>query len=144
MSEQKSPETQMLRGALVPTLIVGLIAMAVSTFFVGLPGFLGALIAQFVVIIYFAIHIGVSRIARNLEPMSTMALAVFSYFAKLLFLGVFLYFLSAYASRESINGTSFGATAIALTFAWLGGEIASFTKLRLHLPLPTTAPGQKE
>ncbi|CAN2218497.1 hypothetical protein MCEMRE193_01172 [Candidatus Nanopelagicaceae bacterium] len=140
MSEQKSAETLMLRGALVPSFIVGVIAIGFSTFFVGLSGFLGALIAQFVVIIYFAIHIGVSRIARNLDPMSTMALAVFSYFAKLLFLGVFLYLLSAFTSRESINRTSFGATAIGLTFAWLGGEIASYMKLRIHLPLPEIKP----
>ena len=128
----------MLRGALVPSLIVGIIAIGLSTFILGLSGFLGALIAQFVVIIYFAIHIGVSRISRNLDPISTMALAVFSYFTKLLFLGVFLYLLSALTSRESINRTSFGATAIALTFAWLGGEIASYMKLRIHLPLPTS------
>ena len=136
MSDQKSSESLMLRGALVPSFIVGIVAIGLSTFIVGLPGFLGALIAQFVVIIYFAIHIGVSRIARNLDPMSTMALVVFSYFAKLLFLGVFLYLLSAFTSRETINRTSFGATAIALTFAWLGGEIASYVKLRIHLPLP--------
>ena len=136
MSKEKSTETVMLRGAIVPSFIVGIIAIGFSTFFVGLSGFLGALIAQFVVIIYFAIHIGVSRIARNLDPMSTMALAIFSYFAKLLFLGVFLYFLSAFTSRETINRTSFGVTAIALTFAWLGGEIASYMKLRIHLPLP--------
>jgi fructose-specific phosphotransferase system IIC component len=136
MSDQKSSESLMLRGALVPSFIVGIIAIGLCTFTVGMPGFLGALIAQFVVIIYFAIHIGVSRIARNLDPMSTMALAVFSYFAKLLFLGVFLYLLSAFTSRDTINRTSFGATAIALTFAWLGGEIASYMKLRIHLPLP--------
>ena len=126
----------MLRGALVPSFIVGIIAIIVSTICTGFSGFLGALIAQCVVIIYFAIHIGVSRIARNLDPMSTMALAVFSYFTKLLFLGLFLYLLSAFTSRETINRTSFGATAIALTFAWLGGEIASYMKLRIHLPLP--------
>ena len=138
MSKEKSNESLMLRGALVPSLIVGIIAIGLSTFILGLSGFLGALIAQFVVIIYFAIHIGVSRISRNLDPISTMALAVFSYFTKLLFLGVFLYLLSALTSRESINRTSFGATAIALTFAWLGGEIASYMKLRIHLPLPTS------
>lgn len=136
MSDQKSSESIMLRGALIPSFIVGVIAIIICTIFAGLSGFLGALIAQFVVIIYFAIHIGVSRIARNLDPMSTMALAVFSYFAKLLFLGVFLYLLSAFTSRETINRTSFGATAITLTFAWLGGEIASYMKLRIHLPLP--------
>jgi fructose-specific phosphotransferase system IIC component len=136
MSKEQSSESLMLRGALVPSFIVGIIAIGFSTFFVGFSGFLGALIAQCVVIIYFAIHIGVSRIARNLDPMNTMALAVFSYFAKLLFLGVFLYLLSTFTSRETINRTSFGAAAIALTFAWLGGEIASYMKLRIHLPLP--------
>jgi len=136
MSDQKSSESIMLRGALIPSFIVGVIAIIICSIFAGFSGFLGALIAQFVVIIYFAIHIGVSRIARNLDPMSTMALAVFSYFAKLLFLGVFLYLLSAFTSRETINRTSFGATAITLTFAWLGGEIASYMKLRIHLPLP--------
>jgi len=136
MSDQKSSESIMLRGALIPSFIVGVVAIIICTIFAGFWGFLGALIAQFVVIIYFAIHIGVSRIARNLDPMSTMALAVFSYFAKLLFLGVFLYLLSAFTSRETINRTSFGATAITLTFAWLGGEIASYMKLRIHLPLP--------
>jgi fructose-specific phosphotransferase system IIC component len=138
MSEQKSSESIMLRGALIPSFIVGFIAIGLSAFIVGLPGFLGALIAQFVVIIYFAIHIGISRVARNLDPMSTMALAVFSYFAKLLFLGVFLYLLSTFTSRQTINRISFGATAIALTFAWLGGEIASYMKLRIHLPLPNS------
>jgi fructose-specific phosphotransferase system IIC component len=136
MSKEQSSESLMLRGALVPSFIVGIIAIIVSTICTGFSGFLGALIAQCVVIIYFAIHIGVSRIARNLDPMSTMALAVFSYFTKLLFLGLFLYLLSAFTSRETINRTSFGATAIALTFAWLGGEIASYMKLRIHLPLP--------
>jgi hypothetical protein len=31
---------------------------------------------------------------------------------------------------------AFGLTAIALTFAWLGGEIRAYLKLKLHLPLP--------
>lgn len=126
----------MLRGALVPTLVVGVLAIAISTIFVGLPGFLGALLAQFVVIIYFIVHLGVSRISRNLDPMSTMALAMFSYFTKLLFVGVFLFLVSTFTAIETINRTSFGVTAIVLTLAWLGGEIASYTKLRIHLPLP--------
>ena len=63
-------------------------------------------------------------------------MAMFSYFTKLLLVGVFLYVLSAFTSRETINRTSFGVTAIVLTLTWLGGEIASYTKLRIHLPLP--------
>jgi ATP synthase protein I len=138
MSDQKSSESIMLRGALIPAFVVGVIAIIISSIFAGLSGFYGALTAQFVVIIYFIVHLGVSRITRNADPMSTMALAMFSYFTKLLLVGVFLYVLSTFTSRDAIHRTSFGVTAIVLTLAWLGGEIASYTKLRIHLPLPDT------
>ena len=135
-SHLKSDEVQLLRGALRPALLVGLIAIVISTLVQGLSGFIGALLAQAVVLIYFLVHIFVSKISRNLDPISTMALAMFSYFAKFLLLGAFLWALTRYTARSSIDRTSFGATAIALTFAWLGGEIASYLKLKTHLPLP--------
>jgi len=136
MTNQASNESQLLRGALVPTFIVGVIAIGIFTFVKGLSGLYGALLAQAVVLIYFLVHIFISKISRNLDPMSTMALAMFSYFAKFLLLGAFLWALTTYTSRTSIDRTSFGVSAIALTFAWLGGEIASYLKLKTHLPLP--------
>ena len=126
----------MLKGALTPTLIVVLIALIAATVLRGQSGLIGALLAQTVVLIYFIVHILISRISRNLDPMSTMALALFSYFAKFLLLGAFLWALTKYTSRDTIDRASFGASAIALTFAWLGGEIASYLKLKVHLPLP--------
>jgi ATP synthase protein I len=136
MSNQKSNETLLLKGALTPTLIIGLIALVAFTAIQGRAGLYGSLLAQIVVLIYFIVHIFISRISRNLDPMSTMALALFSYFAKFLLLGAFLWLLTQYTSRQSIDRTSFGVSAIALTFAWLGGEIASYLKLKTHLPLP--------
>ena len=133
---EKSNESQLLRGAFLPTLIVGLVAIAISAFIQGLSGFWGALLAQFVVVIFFVIHIAVSRLTRNLDPISTMAMALFSYFAKLFRLGLLLWAISKFTERETINRTAFGITAVALTIAWLWGEIASYMKLRLHLPLP--------
>jgi hypothetical protein len=104
----------------------------------GISGFWGALLAQFVVIIFFVIHIAVSRMTRNLDPISTMAMALFSYFAKLFALGILLWAISKYTDRATINRIAFGVSAVALTIAWLWGEIASYMKLRLHLPLPET------
>jgi hypothetical protein len=115
---------------------VGVVAIGFSLFIKGTPGLLAALLAQAVVLIYFLVHIFISKISRNLDPMSTMALAMFSYFAKFLLLGAFLWALTRYTSRTTIDRASFGVTAIALTFAWLGGEIASYLKLKTHLPLP--------
>ena len=136
MAAQSNNEVQLLKGALTPTLIVGLIALIAATVLRGQSGLIGALLAQTVVLIYFIVHILISRISRNLDPMSTMALALFSYFAKFLLLGAFLWALTTYTSRDTIDRASFGASAIALTIAWLGGEIASYLKLKVHLPLP--------
>lgn len=136
MDKQLTNESALLKGALRPTLIVGAVAIIISTFVQGRSGFTGALLAQAVVFIYFVVHIFISKNSRNLDPMSTMALAMFSYFAKFLLLGAFLWALTTYTSRSTIDRTSFGASAIALTFAWLGGEIASYLKLKTHLPLP--------
>jgi fructose-specific phosphotransferase system IIC component len=133
---QPSNESQLLRGAFVPTLIVSIVAIAVSAVVQGMSGFWGALLAQFVVIIFFVIHIAVSRMTRNLDPISTMAMALFSYFAKLFALGILLWAIAKYTDRATINRIAFGVTAVALTIAWLWGEIASYMKLRLHLPLP--------
>jgi ATP synthase protein I len=134
----KSNESLLLRGAFVPTFVVSIVAIAISSIVKGLSGFWGALLAQFVVIIFFVIHIAVSRLTRNLDPISTMAMAMFSYFAKLFALGALLWAIAKYTDRESINRIAFGATSVALTVAWLWGEIASYMKLRLHLPLPNT------
>lgn len=135
---QKSNESLLLRGAFIPTVIVGVVAIAASAVIKGLSGFWGAVLAQFVVIIFFVIHIAVSRMTRNLDPISTMAMAMFSYFAKLFALGALLWAIAKYTDRATINRTAFGITAVALTIAWLWGEIASYMKLRLHLPLPET------
>ncbi len=136
MSENRSNESQLLRGAVRPTLIVGAITIALFSVFRGLSGFYGALLAQFIVAIYFVVHILVSRLTRNLDPISTMAMALFSYFAKLFFLGLFLWALAKYTDRDVIDRLSFGVAACALTVAWLGGEVASYLKLKTHLPLP--------
>ena len=135
---EPSNESKLLRGAFIPTLAVSLFAIATCALIQGKSGFLGALLAQFVVIIFFVIHIAVSRMTRNLDPISTMAMALFSYFAKLFALGALLWAISKYTDRATVNRTAFGITAVALTIAWLWGEIASYMKLRLHLPLPTT------
>ena len=143
-SQEQSNEMQLLRGAVKPTVITGLISVIVSAIFAGLPGLYGALLAQFIVVIFFAVTLGVSKISKDLDPLSTMGLALFSYTTKLLFVGVFLWAITNFTERETINRTSFGVAAILLTLSWLGGEIASYMKLRIHLPLPDSSPSNSD
>ena len=132
---QQSSEYAMLKGALLPTAIVGLICIALFSIIKGVHGFYGALVAQIVVVIFFLVHLLISRLSRNLDPMATMALAMFSYFAKVMVMGAFLLVLTKFTSREVVDRTSFGITALVLTAAWLGGEIKSYLSLKVHLPL---------
>ena len=141
---QHSNELQLLRGALKPSAIAGLIAIIASSAIAGMPGFYGALLAQFIVVIFFTVTLGVSKLSKDLDPLSTMGVALFSYTTKLLLVGVFLWALTTYTDREAINRTSFGITAIVLTLSWLGGEIASYMKLRIHLPLPDNSPSKEK
>jgi hypothetical protein len=65
-----------------------------------------------------------------------MALAMFSYFAKVILMGAFLLLVTRYSDKSTIDRGSFAICAILITMAWLFGEIRSFLKLRVQLPLP--------
>ena len=131
-----STERALLRGAVIPTIVIGLISIALSTWLKGSAGLVGALLAQFVVVIFFAANIGVARISRDLDPVMTMSIAMFSYMAKVLLLGVFLWLITTFISADTCDRKTFALSAVAATFAWLGGEIKAYLGLKLHLQLP--------
>lgn len=131
-----SNEKKLLLGAAKPSALLGLVSIALFTALHGKSGFLGSLLAQVVVVIYLIVHIGVSKLSVNLDPLSTMAVALASYFIKFFALGFALWFITAHTARDVIDRTSFGISALVVTFTWLGGEIASYLKLKTHLPLP--------
>ena len=72
------------RTAFLPSSLVGLILILVLSFTRHKSGFWGALLGSATVLVFFSIHLFVERISRNLDPIATMALAMFSYFAKVL------------------------------------------------------------
>ena len=102
----------------------------------GNSAILGGVLAEFIVLIFFGIHLAISKYSRKLDPMMTMVLVLISYFAKLVILGVFLLVVVNAVPEKNLDRTTFGVVAVAITFAWLAGEIRAFLKLRLHLPLP--------
>ncbi len=136
MSTEKTNERNLMRGALIPTFAVGIVGIIAAALIRGKAGLFAALLAQLVVVMYFTVHLAVSAVSRKLDPLATFGLAIFSYFAKIALLGLFLWLLTRFTSRETIDRRSFGVVALALTVAWLAGEIRSFLKLQIHLPLP--------
>ena len=131
-----SSEEKMWRGALVPALVVTVISIVISIAEKKGPGAWGSLLASMTVLIFFSVHLGISAISKNLDPIATMALAMFSYFAKVMVMGAFLLIVTKFTSPATINRPAFAITALAITAAWLAGEIRAFMKLKLGLPLP--------
>jgi hypothetical protein len=129
-------DTQLWKGAIVPASFIATIALIASTVLKGKSGFLGGLLASITVIIFFSVHLLVARISRDLDPMATMMLAMFSYFAKVIFMGVFLLLITKFTDRSTVDRTSFAISALLITMAWLVGEIRSFMKIRFQMPLP--------
>ena len=136
MPDQNNSDAQLWRGAIIPSLVTALICLILLSFINGKSGAIGAALASITVIIFFSIHLIVARVSRNLDPITTMALAMFSYFAKVIFMGVFLFLVTKYTERSTVDRGSFAICAILITMAWLLGEIRSFLKLRAQLPLP--------
>ena len=136
MNENVSSDTTLWKGAILPSSVVALFLIITMSVVNGRAGLLGALLASVTVVIFFSIHLLVARVSRDLDPMATMALAMFSYFAKVIFMGVFLLLVTKFTERSTVDRPSFAICAILITMAWLFGEIRSFLKLRVNLPLP--------
>jgi hypothetical protein len=140
MSEDST--TLMWRGAIIPSMVVALAAIIGSTVVRHKPGFFGALIGSATVIIFLGIHLLISAISKNLDPIAVMGMAMFSYFAKVLVMGALLLIVSRATAPETVDRTTFAIAALGITAAWLAGEIRAFFKLKLGLPLPPSSQGE--
>jgi uncharacterized membrane protein len=125
----------MWRGALIPSLVLGAISILTFSIIKGAAGFFGSALATFTVVIFFSVSLLVARLTRSADPISTMALAMFSYFTKLLLIAGFLIAVTRLTDESDVDRTSFGVSALLIATGWLAGEVRAFFKLRLQLPL---------
>ena len=88
MADTNHSDTKLWKGAISPAVIASVILVIIMTIAKGRTGLLGALLASVTVIIFFSVHLLVARLSRNLDPMATMALAMFSYFTKVILLSL--------------------------------------------------------
>jgi hypothetical protein len=136
-------EAKLGKGALIPASIVGLIGLVIATAIKGKSGFYGGLLAQALVVIFFAVHLLVSKYSSKMDPIGVMAMAMLSYFAKIIILGALFFIVLYNISATTLNRASFGIIAICVTIAWLAGEVRAFFQLRAQLPLPPVQDNQE-
>jgi hypothetical protein len=124
------------KSAFIPSVIAAVIFVAVLGVTRKSSGLWGALLGAATVIIFLSVHLIVNGISKNLDPMAVMALAMFSYFAKVALMGAFLVIVTKTTSPASVDRTSFAIAALSITAIWLAAEIRAFLRLRPQLPLP--------
>jgi ATP synthase protein I len=138
--EIRESNSALWRGALFPSILVSLTAIVVATMAKGRAGLFGALLASLVVLIFFSVSLLVARLTQSADPVSTFALALLSYFTKLLLIALFLIAVTRLTSVDDVDRLAFGVSAISIAFAWLSGEVRAFLRLRLQLTLPHDHP----
>ena len=72
----QSSEFEMWRGAVVPASVVGILATVGMTLARGTSSILGGILAEFIVLIFFGVHLAISKYSRRLDPMMTMVLVL--------------------------------------------------------------------
>lgn len=133
MTEGDSWRSSLWRGALLPSLLTALLSGLIGYLVRGSAGLAASLLASLTVIIFFSVHLIVARISRSLDPTSTMLVAMLSYFLKVALMAIFLILVTRLTEPESIDRPTFAVVALALTTAWLAGEIRAFLRLRTGL-----------
>ncbi|MGH3385712.1 MAG: hypothetical protein ACRDO1_14125 [Nocardioidaceae bacterium] len=124
----------MLRGALVPTLVVGVVSAAVAGFLAGAEGVVGAVVGLALVVVFFGLGLYVLRRSARLDPAVVLLVALGLYAGKIIVIGGSLLLIdttNVLAGRGS--ELALGLTAIVCTVTWTVGQVVGFTRARVPL-----------
>lgn len=133
-------DVRVLKGAAVPTVAVGLIAVIVTAILAGFEGALGSVIGLGLVAVFFTVGLFVVTWAGRISPMAMFVAAVLSYLVKVI---AIMITLRAFETTTVFDPKAFAWSVIVLTVVWTFGEMRGFMKLKLLYVEPDSkVPGQ--
>jgi ATP synthase protein I len=136
----QSSDARILRGAVIPTCLVGAAAIVVSLLVAGSKGALGAVIATAVVVAFFSLSALVVSWAAKISPQTMLMAALASYAAKIL--AVLL--LIAGLKRVTIwDPKVFAWTVIVLVLTWIAAEFRVALQVKAYIDEPVK-PGRDD
>jgi len=111
-----APFGAMLRGALLPSVLAGLLTVVVVVAVRGLDALAGALIGLVVAIAFFASGMFLlSRLVRSASPTAFFAVAMTVYFGQVIFL---LLVIIAFIDADWVDGVALGLVVLVVTLVW--------------------------
>jgi len=135
-----SSDAAIVRGAAVPTAVVGLVAVALGAGLGGPKAALGAAIGALLVVIFFTLgQLGLSYVMRHNPDMAT-TLALVLYLVKI---GVLFGFLILFQDTDLFNTKVFAGTVLACTLVWTGAEVVVLSRQKTLYVEPGSGPGRE-
>ncbi len=127
----------LLRGALRPTLMVGVVAVVVAAFSGGTAAWSAALGAV-LVLGFFTASLLVMKRTAHLPPTTVMAVVMITYTVKVVVLGVVLFMVR---DASWLNGYAAGVTITVCALVWLFFEMRAYKRLRIFAFSPDEKAG---
>lgn len=126
-----------LRAAVVPTVVVGVLAVVVSTVLAGGLGALGAGLGFVITLAFFVGgQLAVDRVLRG-NPQVALGAALLVYVVQILVLFVLIALLQ---DQTWLNVKAFAATIIACTLTWLGAQVWAWNHVKVLYVEPVADP----
>ena len=136
----RDPFAAMLRGAFLPTLLVGPVAVVVAALVGGGKSALGALLGFAVAIAFFALGLYVMRrLDSGADPFRFLASALAVFFGQMIFLLLVILWLQG---AQWLDGTAFGLAALAVALVWQVFQVIAYVRTRRLVFDEATESGQ--
>ncbi|HEY5184923.1 MAG TPA: hypothetical protein VIM19_08505 [Actinomycetes bacterium] len=121
-------DASILRAALIPTVLVGVLAVVVAAFVGGGKAALGAALGVLVVVVFFTVGLVVVGRASRVSAYAAMNAAILTYLVKI---GVLFALIVAFKDTTIFDTKAFGLTIVVCTLVWTGFEVRGFTRLQI-------------
>ncbi|MCO6006190.1 hypothetical protein NE236_14450 [Actinoallomurus purpureus] len=135
----QSNDARILRGAAIPTGIVGLVAIVAGLVLAGAKGALGSAIGVAVVLVFFTFGVLVVSYVTKISQQLMMMAGLISFLIK--FIAVFA-LIAAFKGVTLWSAHAFGWTVLALTLVWLAAETNA--TINTKTPYTETAPRSRD
>ncbi|WP_285732109.1 hypothetical protein [Nocardiopsis sp. ATB16-24] len=136
-------DARIFRGAALPSVACGALAMAVSALAAGLSGLMGSALAVLIVLGCFGLGqwavIAVTRRNKDLF----LAANLLGFVVKMAVLGVILVTLGRSAFVADLSDTAFVYSALAVVLVWLGGQTWATSRAKILHVDPAEESGAK-
>ena len=124
-----APFGAMLRGALLPSLVAGLVAVVAVVVWRGTDALAGALIGLVVSIGFFASGMFLlSRLVRSANPQAFFAVAMSVYLGQVIAL---LLVIIAFKDAAWVDGVALGVVALVVTIVWQAAAMRALRRARV-------------